>query len=486
MVFIAAMKSILTFLAFSSFTAATLSAGPLTEARVTQIINDVSVVEGSGGGRKAELQDVIRGQTALKTGIKSRSELLFQDNTLTRVGPESYFSFKAGTRDMTLGQGTMLLQVPKGLGGAKIRAAAITAGITGTTIMMEYRPNRNLKVLVLEGSLRLSGPGSSPVDITAGRMVIMHPNARTIPQPVAVDIKKVMKTSSLVNMRGGKKTAALPSAQLIEKEIAAQEQRKEDKTLSDTNLFIMGEGTKVVVADDDLYASLNRNANIATALVTTDTPAVDRTTVANANPTSTPAANAAPQPVIPPLAAAAATPVAHPASTPAAQGGSTPQPASTPPPLAGSTPASTPPAQPASSPEPGSTPVPQPGSTPATEPSATPIAQPSSTPIAQPSRHRPQSRVPPHSAAKLDTDDRAECHPCGAAKRDARHHPFTATFQHTWDKPDRHAGDRGIADSLGQSWHFADTASRPERDTGSDCPARSGTFPDAPRRRRGR
>ena len=133
------MKSILTFLAFSSLTAATLSAGPLTEARVTQIVNDVSVVEGSGGGRKAELQDVIRGQTALKTGIKSRSEL-FQDNTLTRVGPESFFSFKAGTRDMTLGQGTMLLQVPKGLGGAKIRAAAITAGITGTTIMMEYRP----------------------------------------------------------------------------------------------------------------------------------------------------------------------------------------------------------------------------------------------------------------------------------------------------------------------------------------------------------
>ena len=158
--FTLAMKSsIFASLALSFVAAASLSAGPLTEARVTKIINEVSVVDASAA-RKAQLQDVIKGQTGLKTGIKSRSELVFEDNTLTRIGPESYFSFKAGTRDMTLEQGTMLLQVPKGLGGAKIRTAAVTAAITGTTIMLEYRPNRNIKVLVLEGSLRLSANGA--------------------------------------------------------------------------------------------------------------------------------------------------------------------------------------------------------------------------------------------------------------------------------------------------------------------------------------
>src|SRR5690349_11606963 len=91
-------------------------AGPLTEARVTKIINDVKVVE-PPAQRAARLNDLIHGERALTTGIKSRSELLFQDNTLTRLGPESYFSFKGGTRDMTLDRGTMLLQVPKGLGG---------------------------------------------------------------------------------------------------------------------------------------------------------------------------------------------------------------------------------------------------------------------------------------------------------------------------------------------------------------------------------
>ena len=344
--------TIVACLTFSLLTVATLSAGPLTEARVTKIINDVSVVD-DANARKAALQDVIKGQTGLKTGIKSRSELVFQDNTLTRIGPESYFSFKAGTRDMTLQEGTMLLQVPKGLGGAKIRTAAVTAAITGTTIMLEYRPNRNIKVLVLEGSLRLSANGSvgDSVLLTAGKMVIMPANAKRIPDPVSVDLKKVMKTSSLVNMGGNKKTAALPSAGLIEKEIASQQKQKDDKTLVDTNLVILGQGTNVVLASDDLLTSLNRNTDISTALLASNTTPTEPRT-------NTPAtvAAVAPQP--------AATPPPQPASTPAAQAASTPavQPGSTP----------------------GSTPASQPSATPAVNPSATPAAEPTATPGGNP------------------------------------------------------------------------------------------------------
>jgi quercetin dioxygenase-like cupin family protein len=77
----------------------------------------------------------------------------------------------------------MLLQVPKGLGGAKIYTAAVTAAITGTTIMMEYSPGQYLKVLVLEGSLRLSRNGSfgNSLVLHAGKMVIMRPDAKKIP-----------------------------------------------------------------------------------------------------------------------------------------------------------------------------------------------------------------------------------------------------------------------------------------------------------------
>src|SRR5262245_14567346 len=104
--------------------AASAQAGALTEARVTKIINVVDVVDPAKGARPASLNDIIKDQIGLRTGAKSRSELIFEDNTLTRIGPETFFSFKSGTRDLTLGQGTLLLQVPKGIGGARIRTAA--------------------------------------------------------------------------------------------------------------------------------------------------------------------------------------------------------------------------------------------------------------------------------------------------------------------------------------------------------------------------
>src|SRR5438270_5449819 len=89
-------------------------AGPLTSAEVTKIINRVSVIDPAKGIHPALLRDVIKDNLGLQTGARSRSELLFQDNTLTRLGAETFFSFKTGTRDLTLEKGSMLLQVPKG------------------------------------------------------------------------------------------------------------------------------------------------------------------------------------------------------------------------------------------------------------------------------------------------------------------------------------------------------------------------------------
>ena len=179
-------------------------ADPLTSAEVTKIINRVAVIDPASGERPAVIRDVIKDDLGVQTAEKSRSELLFQDNTLTRLGAETFFSFKTGTRDMTLEKGSMLLQVPKGLGGAKIHTAAVTAAITGTTIMMEYIPGRYIKVLVLEGSLRLSRNGmfGDSLVLRPGKMVIMRPDAKRIPDPVDVDIKHVVKTSTLGQLPG--------------------------------------------------------------------------------------------------------------------------------------------------------------------------------------------------------------------------------------------------------------------------------------------
>src|SRR5437660_2597329 len=235
-----------TFLAHSSVT------GPLSSAEVTKIINRVSVIDPAKGGHPAVMREVIKDDLGLRTGARSRSELLFQDTALTRVGAETLFSFKTGTRDMTLEKGSMLLQVPKGLGGAKIHTAAVTAAITGTTIMMEYRPKQYLKVLVLEGSLRLSRNGSfsDSLVLHPGKMVIMRPDAKTIPEPIDVDLGQIVRTSTLVNFPAGK---TLPSMPLIQTAISDQAKEVAKGTLVPTNL-VMGHGTKVVLASNDQLA----------------------------------------------------------------------------------------------------------------------------------------------------------------------------------------------------------------------------------------
>ncbi len=252
--------------------------GPLTSAEVTKIINRVAVIEPAKGDRPAVLRDVIKDDLGLQTGAKSRSELLFQDNTLTRVGAETFFSFKTGTRDLTLERGSMLLQVPKGLGGAKIHTAAVTAAITGTTIMIEYSPKQYLKVLVLEGSLRLSRNGSfgDSVVLRPGKMVIMRPDAKKIPEPIDVDLAQIVRTSTLVNFPG---SHTLPSMPLIQAAINDQARELTKGTLVPTNL-VMGHGTSVVLASNN---QLSKTIGSLSGLVTSrNGPAVTATATSTA------------------------------------------------------------------------------------------------------------------------------------------------------------------------------------------------------------
>src|SRR5438067_11208661 len=262
-------------------------ASPLTSAEVTKIINRVSVIEPAKGDRPAALRDVIKDDLGLQTGARSRSELLFQDNTLTRLGAEFFFQAEDGIRDMTLEKGSMLLQVPKGLGGAKIHTAAVTAAITGTTIMMEYSPRQYLKVLVLEGSLRLSRNGSfnDSLVLRPGKMVIMRPDAKKIPEPVDVDLAQIVRTSTLVNFPGSN---ILPSMPLIQTAINDQAKEVTKGTLVPTNL-VMGHGTNVVLASKD---QLSKTIGSLTGLATSDNGAPVAATVSAT--TSTAAKNVLP------------------------------------------------------------------------------------------------------------------------------------------------------------------------------------------------
>jgi hypothetical protein len=153
---------------------ATLRAAPFEEARVTETINLVSLLLQLREPQPATVGDVIKGETALKTGGESRAELKFPDLTITRVGSNSLFRFYAGGRDMTLDGGTMLFYSPRGAGGGKVQAGAVTAAVTGSAVsILNLTPIMKtpyIRVVCLEHAAVVSGP-SFTRRIRAGQVI---------------------------------------------------------------------------------------------------------------------------------------------------------------------------------------------------------------------------------------------------------------------------------------------------------------------------
>jgi hypothetical protein len=227
---------------------ASTNAADLKEARVTQIIRDVKLLPNAAPARPAIVNDPVRNGTAVRTGIESRTELVFTDATLARLGANTIFSFSEGTRNLELTDGAMLLRVPKNASGAKINTAAVTAAITGTTVMLEFHKNSYIKFIVLEGTGRIFLPShlGESVLVHAGQMLIAKPDAKNLPNPVDVDIRQLRKTSRLIRGFG-----KMGSEGLIAQTEAAQDQQRAEGELYETNLAIYGGGTSIILTDQE-------------------------------------------------------------------------------------------------------------------------------------------------------------------------------------------------------------------------------------------
>src|SRR5947207_3389315 len=180
------------------------NAAELKEARVTQIVRDVKLLPNAAPARPAIVNDPVHNGTAVRTGIESRTELIFPDATLARLGANTIFSFSEGTRNLELTDGAMLLRVPKNAGGAKINTAAVTAAITGTTVMLELHKNSYIKFIILEGTGRVFLPNrvGESVLVHAGQMLIAKPDAKNLSNPGDVDIRQLRKTARLLKGLG--------------------------------------------------------------------------------------------------------------------------------------------------------------------------------------------------------------------------------------------------------------------------------------------
>jgi len=216
------------------------SALPPNEARVTRVTNDVRLLHPLAATRRAYLNDSVREGTVVRTGKDSHAELTFSDQTVVRLAANTTFSFKNGTRDLSLGEGAVLIQAPKRASGATIHAASVAAAVTGTTVMVEYHPGV-CQFFDLEGTGRLSRSehvGDSRL-VCPAQLVIGNPKA-AVSDPVNFDIGRFVKTSRFI--------VGLPplrSESSMAFEAQKQQREKSNKTLIDTNLVIFGGGTRV-------------------------------------------------------------------------------------------------------------------------------------------------------------------------------------------------------------------------------------------------
>lgn len=170
------------------------------EARVTRIIRDVKLLPSGAKATPASLNDKVNSDTGVRTGDRSRSELTFVDLTIERLGSNTVFHFNNAGRAVQLDSGSMLLRVPKNSGGAEMQTRAVTVGVTGTTVILETTAAGGNKLIVLEGSARLSlrrYPGES-VNVRGGQMEDVPRGATKLPPPVNINLDDVMKKHPLI------------------------------------------------------------------------------------------------------------------------------------------------------------------------------------------------------------------------------------------------------------------------------------------------
>src|SRR5262245_11013082 len=84
-----------------------------SQARVTQVVQDVKVIPSGAAARPATVNETVHQGSAVQTGVKSRSELTFQDQSIPRLGQQTIINVGGGARTIELGSGQFLLYVPK-------------------------------------------------------------------------------------------------------------------------------------------------------------------------------------------------------------------------------------------------------------------------------------------------------------------------------------------------------------------------------------
>ena len=170
------MRTITSFLLCGVVFAEIAYGASLTHSTITEVVKDVSVIKPATKAQKAaQVRDVFATPDILRTGAASRAEMVAEDQTVTRVGANSLFSFEPEKREINLQRGSVLFNSPTGKGGGTIKTAAATASVLGTTLIVVTTRNGGFKVLMLEGRGKVTPQRGRSQTLNAGQMTFILP-----------------------------------------------------------------------------------------------------------------------------------------------------------------------------------------------------------------------------------------------------------------------------------------------------------------------
>jgi len=194
--FIAAMILLMAVFAVGRFAFAAIQ----KRARVTEVIRDVRLLSTQMAARPAAVNDSVNEGTAVRTGNDSRSELTFADQTITRLGANTVFSFGAAAHTYDLGSGAILMTAPRDAGTVKISAGVATCAVSGFTGIWESHSKFWNKVLILEGNgdVWLKKNPDDHRYMHSRQILVFPPNASVLPQPQEFDVSKMINNGLLI------------------------------------------------------------------------------------------------------------------------------------------------------------------------------------------------------------------------------------------------------------------------------------------------
>jgi hypothetical protein len=177
-------------------------AAPLTQSTFSEVVKDVNVVTAdTKAAAPAQVSAVVKAPDLVRTGPESRAELTAPDQTITRVGANSVFSFEPQGRSLDLQQGSVLFYSPKGNGGGTVTSGGASAAVLGSTMICVAGPDGSFKTILLEGKhgCTVTLKDGKTVTLHNGQMVVVLPGGNAFSQVLNIDLAKLVKSSLLVN-----------------------------------------------------------------------------------------------------------------------------------------------------------------------------------------------------------------------------------------------------------------------------------------------